>query len=69
MGPAYTPRGDGFHVAMSHFDYAKGAALLHSDTSFDDFIAALRNGAVVLNIHTNAEHDGEISGDVVPAGA
>lgn len=69
MGPAYTARPDGFHVQVSHYAYADGAAILKSDTSFDDFVAALQHGAVVLNIHTNDEHDGEISGEVTPEGA
>lgn len=69
MGPAaYTPTAKGFHVAMKAYPYATGAALLKSDVSFDDFLASMRDGDVVLNIHTNAEHDGEISGQVVPAG-
>lgn len=67
MGPAYSPTAKGFHVSLKGYAYAAGAAALHSDASFDDFVSALQNGQVVLNIHTNAEHDGEISGEVVPA--
>ncbi|MGA0601643.1 CHRD domain-containing protein [Caulobacter sp. KR2-114] len=68
MGPAYSPTPHGFHVAMQAYPYAAGAALLKSGVSFDDFLASMQGGQVVLNIHTNAEHDGEISGEVVPAG-
>lgn len=68
MGPAYSPTPKGFHVVMTAYPYAAGAALLKSDVSFDDFLASMQRGEVVLNIHTNAEHDGEISGEVVPAG-
>ncbi|MBS0411016.1 MAG: CHRD domain-containing protein [Proteobacteria bacterium] len=67
MGPAYSPTAKGFHVDLKGYAYAAGAAALHSDASFDDFVSAMQNGQVVLNIHTNAEHDGEISGEVVPA--
>ncbi len=47
----------------------RGAALRKPDSTFDDFVASLEHGAVVLNIHTNTEHDGESSYEVVPAGA
>jgi len=67
MGPAYSATARGFHVSLKGYAYASGAATLHSDASFDDFVAAMQNGQVVLNIHTNAEHDGEISGEVVPS--
>jgi len=68
MGPAYAPTPKGFRVVMKAYPYVQGAALLKSDVSFDDFVASMQGGQVVLNIHTNAEHDGEISGEVVPAG-
>jgi hypothetical protein len=61
-GPGYAATPQGFQVVM-----AAGAALLKSKTPFEDFVASLQHGAVVLNIHTNAQPDDEISGDVVPA--
>ncbi len=67
MGPSYAATANGFHVRVDHASYAAGAAILKSTTSFDDFVMALQHGAVVLNIHTNTEHDGEISGEVKPA--
>lgn len=68
FGPSYVPTADGFTVTVKDYPYAQGAALLQSDRSFADFVAALDNGAVVLNIHTDAFQPGEISGDVTRAG-
>ena len=68
MGPAYTATAKGFHVEVKGYKYDAGAALLHSTATFDDFLMSLQHGGIVLNIHTNTEHDGEISGEVVPAG-
>ena len=68
FGLAYAPAGDGFTVTVKDYPYAQGAALLGSDKSFVDFVAALDSGAVVLNIHTDAFQPGEISGDVTRAG-
>ena len=48
--------------------YAEGAKLVNSKASFDEFVAALSGGRIVVNIHTNSKTDGEISGDVVSAG-
>jgi len=68
FGPAYAPSPGGFAVRMTGMDYAKGAALVNTQTGFKDFVAALSTGKVVLNVHTNRFGDGEISGDVTPAG-
>ena len=67
-GTTYAPSATGFAVRMTAMPYAKGAALVNTQTSFADFVAALQSGKVVLNIHTNRFGDGEISGDVAPAG-
>jgi hypothetical protein len=64
-GPTYhaTPRG--IHVKMKDYDYTTGAKLLNSTLSFDDFIAAMKSGLVILNVHTDKFNPGEISGKVV----
>ena len=66
-GPDYVATADGFKVDMKSAPYAAGAKLVGSDASFDEFVSSLRNGRLVLNIHTNRNPNGEISGDVVPA--
>jgi hypothetical protein len=68
FGPSYASTADGFTVTVKDYPYAQGAALLKSDKSFAEFVAALDGGAVVLNIHTDAFQPGEISGDVMRAG-
>jgi len=65
-GPNYVATPKGFKVEMKAEPYAEGARLVNSKASFDDFVAALSNGRIVVNIHTNAKTDGEISGDVTP---
>src|SRR5262249_14504299 len=67
MGPSYAATAKGFHVATHAAPYAAGAAIVKTDASFEAFVAAMQSGRVVLNIHTDTEHDGEISGEVVPA--
>lgn len=67
MGPSYTATPTGFHVEVHHVDYAQAATLVHSSLAFDAFVAALDDGLIVLNIHSEAHHDGEISGPVLPA--
>src|SRR4051795_12618295 len=64
-GPAYRSLPHGLRVRMSGYDYDAGAQLLHSTLSFDDFVAAMRSGLVVLNVHTDRFNAGEISGKVV----
>jgi hypothetical protein len=66
-GATYSPTADGFKVMVKDAPFAPAAALVRSKASFDDFVAALQAGRIVLNIHTDAKPDGEISGDVVPA--
>jgi hypothetical protein len=68
FGAPYAPTVDGFTVTVKEYPYAQGAALLKSDKSFADFVAALDNGLVVMNIHTDAFQPGEISGDVTRMG-
>jgi hypothetical protein len=66
-GPNYVATPKGFKVEMKAEPYAEGAKLVNSKASFDEFVAALSGGRIVVNIHTNSKTDGEISGDVVPA--
>jgi hypothetical protein len=66
FGPNYVATPKGFKVEMKAEPYAQGAKLVNSKASFDEFVAALAGGRIVVNIHTNAKTDGEISGDVVP---
>ena len=63
-GADYQPTKRGFRVAMKDYDYEAGAKLLKSTLSFDDFVAAMRSGLVILNVHTDAFNPGEISGRV-----
>jgi hypothetical protein len=65
FGPDYRATPAGMAVAMKDYDYAVGAALLKSTLSFDDFVAAMKGGQIVLNIHTDKFNPGEISGLVV----
>jgi hypothetical protein len=65
-GVAYHRKRDGIHVVMNDFDYAADAALVNSKLSFDEFLAGMKNGLIVLNVHTNKFNPGEISGLVVP---
>jgi hypothetical protein len=65
-GPNYEATAKGFKVDMKAEPYAAGAKLVNSKASFDEFVAALSGGRIVVNIHTNSKTDGEISGDVVP---
>lgn len=64
-GPAYRTLPHGLHVKMAGYDYDAGAKLLNSTLSFGDFVAAMKSGLVVLNVHTDRFHAGEISGKVV----
>lgn len=67
FGPAYVATPTGFTVRMTNYPYATGAAILNSHTSFGDFLTALEHGDVILNIHTDAFHQGEISGAMTRA--
>jgi hypothetical protein len=66
FGLGYRPTSRGMHVTMKDYDYVAGAALLKSTLSFDDFVAGMKGGLIVLNIHTDKFNPGEISGLVVP---
>ena len=66
FGLGYRPTSGGMHVTMKDYDYVAGAALLKSTLSFDDFVAGMKGGLIVLNIHTDKFNPGEISGLVVP---
>ncbi len=63
-GADYKATKRGLRVTMKDYDYVAGAKLLNSTLTFDDFVAALRGGLVILNIHTDAHNPGEISGRV-----
>ena len=64
FGPDYAAVGNGIRLTARDRDYAAAAALLKSDLSFEDFVAAMRGGLIVLNVHTDAFNPGEISGRV-----
>jgi hypothetical protein len=64
-GANYRATAHGLRVTMADYDYAAGAKLLKSTLSFDDFVAAMKSGLVVLNVHTEKFNPGEISGKVV----
>jgi hypothetical protein len=65
-GPSYSSGEDSFQVETGAVDYVKGAALVNTNASFEDFVSSMRSGRIVLNVHTNRFADGEISGDVTP---
>jgi hypothetical protein len=64
-GADYHATRRGMRVTMKDYDYAAGARLVDSTLSFGDFVAAMKGGLVILNIHTEAHNSGEISGKVV----
>jgi len=51
---------------MKNYDYVAGVTLVKSTLSFDDFVAGMKSGLIVLNVHTDQFNPGEISGLVVP---
>jgi hypothetical protein len=55
----------GMSVRISDYDYSQGARLLNSTLSFDEFLAAMNSGLVILNVHTETFNAGEISGKIV----
>jgi CHRD domain len=63
-GASYHATRHGLRVVMKDYDYVVGGKLVNSRLSFDDFIAAMRSGLVVLNVHTDKVNPGEISGVV-----
>jgi hypothetical protein len=68
FGPAYAATVKGFSVKVAGYPYATGATVLRSGVAFDKFVADLDSGDVVLNIHTEAFPDGEISGVMIKKG-
>jgi hypothetical protein len=52
---------------MKDYDYRAGAKLVGSTLTFDEFVAAMRSGLVILNVHTDKHNPGEISGRVEKA--
>ncbi len=67
FGDTYAETADGFTVTVTDFPYAEAAERTRSALSFDQFLAALANDPIYLNLHTEAFGDGEISGRVVSA--
>ena len=65
FGPDYHPLPGGLHIGMRDYDYVAGAALLKSTLSFEEFVAGMKGGLIILNIHTDKFNPGEISGVVV----
>ncbi len=63
-GADYRPTKKGLRVTMKDYDYEAGARLLKSTLTFDQFVAAMRSGLVILNVHTDRHNPGEISGKV-----
>lgn len=68
FGPSYKPTDQGFQVHTGALDYASAVAPLGSGMPFEDFVAALAKGTVILNIHTDAYGAGEINGVVTKVG-
>ena len=64
-GATYHATKDGFRIVSRDYDYAAGAQLLNSALSFEDFVAAMQAGKVILNVHTDRFNPGEIGGRVV----
>jgi hypothetical protein len=67
FGESYTETADGFTVTLTDFPYAEAAERTRSDLSFEQFLTALANDPIYLNVHTEAFDDGEISGRVISA--
>lgn len=65
-GPSYRATKTGFTVIMNDYSYEQGAKTLGSKASLTEFVEAMKNGSVVVNIHTDAFNEGEISGKVIP---
>jgi hypothetical protein len=61
-GAQYRATRSGLRVTIRDYDYAAGGKLVNSNPTFDDFVAAMRSGLVVLNVHTDTFNPGEISG-------
>jgi hypothetical protein len=63
-GPSYTETADGFTLKVRDYAYTAGAKIVQTPLSFEQFLASLKAGIVVMNIHTTKFNDGEISGTV-----
>jgi CHRD domain len=66
MGPTYTETSTGFVLTVKDYPYAAGAKVLDSAVTFEQFLASLNSGGIVLNIHTDKFQAGEIGGYVKP---
>jgi len=64
-GADYRATTHGIRVKMRDYDYVAGAKVVGSTLSFDDFLAGMKSGLIILNVHTDAHNPGEISGLVV----
>ena len=64
FGATYAETPAGFTVTITDYSYADAAATVGSDLTIDEFVAALANDPIYLNVHTNAFADGEIAGRV-----
>jgi ABC-type amino acid transport substrate-binding protein len=67
IGPAYAETKDGFTLTVKDYPYATGAKIVQTPLTFDQFLASLKAGIVVMNIHTDKFNQGEISGTVTEA--
>lgn len=69
----YTATTSGFNLSVTDFSYADAIATSGSSLSFDDFLTALNDDAIYINVHTDTFNGGEIRGQVaavpLPAGA
>ncbi len=64
FGADYRATKNGLRVTMKDYDYLAGAKLVGSTLTFDEFVAAMESGLVILNVHTDKHNAGEISGRV-----
>lgn len=69
FGTNYRATSHGLHVGMQNYHYTAGSTLVKSTLSFEDFVAGMKNGLIVLNVHTDKFNPGEISGIVVAGAA
>lgn len=65
FGVGYRATPNGLRATMADYDYVAGAKLLNSSLSFEDFVAGMKQGLIILNVHTDKFNGGEISGVVV----
>jgi hypothetical protein len=61
-GANYVATKDGLHVTVKDLEYAEGVKLSKSNVTFDQFLVALKDGLMAVNVHTDAFNPGEISG-------